>query len=86
MKQQSGSGKQSMASPWASTVPDSTSIRKRDTRKKAQSKRYHNNKNKVALPNLKVGDAVVISKEKKSKLSLLWLKTPFKVTAVKGIQ
>ena len=63
---------------------DSTSIRKRDTTKKAQSKRYHDNKNKVALPNLKVGDTVVIRNEKKSKLCLPWLKTPFKVTAVKG--
>ena len=63
---------------------DSASIRKRDTRKKAQAKRYHDNKNKVALPNLKVGDTVVIRNEKKSKLSLPWLKTPFKVTAVKG--
>ena len=70
--------------PTSSKATDPTSIREQDTRTKAKSKQYHDNKNTVASPTLKVGDTVAIRNEKKSKLSLPWLKTPFKVTAVKG--
>ena len=70
--------------PTSPKATDPTSIREQDTRTKAKSKQYHDNKNTVASPTLKVGDTVAIRNEKKSKLSLPWLKTPFKVTAVKG--
>ena len=70
--------------PTSPKATDPTSIREQDTRTKAKSKQYHDNKNTVASPILKVGDTVAIRNEKKSKLSLPWLKTPFKVTAVKG--
>ena len=53
--------------PTSPKAIDFASISKRDAMKKGQSKQYHNNKNKVALPNLKVGDTVVIHNEKKSK-------------------
>ena len=70
--------------PTSPKATDPTSIREQDTSTKAKSKQYHDNKNTVASPTLKVGDTVAIHNEKKSRLSLPLLKTPFKVTAVKG--
>ncbi|CAB4025955.1 hypothetical protein BOX15_Mlig023251g7 [Paramuricea clavata] len=70
--------------PTSPKATDSASIRERDTRKKEKSKQYHDNNNKVAPSTLKVGDTVAVRNENQSELSLHWLKTPLKVTAVKG--
>ena len=51
-------------------VTNPTAIREQDMGTKAKSKQYHDNKNKVALPTLKVGDTFAIRNENKSKLSL----------------
>lgn len=69
------------------TVPKATNhaaVRERDARKRRMSKQYRDEKNKVLPQALKVGDTVFVRNEKKSKLSLPWSQSPFKVTAVKG--